>query len=108
MAGYLLFGVLVDELVKKEGECVNALLRASLISTYGLRIFARSRGGVNALLRASLISILVDELVKKEGECVNALLRASLISTAICHREFRLANGCQCPSSGFSHFYIPK
>ena len=37
--------------------------------------------------------------------CVNALHRASPISTEVNHDELRRNQACQCPTSGFSHFY---
>ena len=87
-------------------DCVNALLRASLISTqfrthrwkccnsvsmpfFGLLSFLQS-------IRRSLWRALYR---------VNALLRASLISTKYLPEVKPTYSACQCPSSGFSHFY---
>ena len=90
--------------------------------------YLKAIGCVNALLRASLISTVSDANCRARVYCVNALLRASLISTKISifhgifkklcrpssgfsHFYFKKGDmnmaegGCQCPSSGFSHFY---
>ena len=63
-------------------SCVNALLQASLISTDAQVISSKKvSDSVNALLRASLISTIISDYIGKTYTCVNALLRASLIST---------------------------
>ena len=64
----------------KQG-CVNALTRATLISTGGvLRMMAMSVS-VNALTRATLISTGDIDAWETREESVNALKRATLIST---------------------------
>ena len=87
-------------------NCVNALLRASLISTLRKEIWIWQKEGVNALLRASLISTLTSYVVIAYSKNVSMpffgllsfLHNNELSSTAT--KEV-----CQCPSSGFSHFY---
>ena len=86
-------------------NCV-ALLRASLISTLRKEIWIWQKEGVNALLRASLISTLTSYVVIAYSKNVSMpffgllsfLHNNELSSTAT--KEV-----CQCPSSGFSHFY---
>ena len=69
---------------------------------------ATSRTGVNALTRAFLISTLLCYVINeiKDTNCVNALTRAFLISTILCRcSTLSEKTLCQCPISGFPHFY---
>ena len=63
-------------------ESVNALLRASLISTEQISLEQMNQERVNALLRASFFSTSLTTTARAESkQRVNALLRASFIST---------------------------
>ena len=74
----------------------------------------RNRGGlgrcVNALYRASLISTgrSSNEESSNSRNGVNALYRASLISTSVEMTRLPFLSLCQCPVSGKSHFYGGK
>ena len=90
---------------------VNALLRASFISTqHFLLSIEKDDECVNALLRASFIStIALRFALGEEYVRVNALLRASFISTHMKDGTYtvkEVKGGCQCPSTGFFHFYM--
>ena len=61
--------------------------------------------GVNALHRALLISTSLEWTVHGQQPCVNALHRALLISTKSHKLQQLKQGGCQCPTSGFTHFY---
>ena len=88
-------------------NCVNALYRASPISTWWILVWVSRHKGVNALYRASPISTEDKFLEGQAGlHCVNALYRASPISTL--HKDVVAGIAgqvCQCPISGFPHFY---
>ena len=91
--------------------CVNALYRASPISTHCYCLACgHEYDCVNALYRASPISTNKDNARKKiTFKCVNALYRASPISTLKLAEDTDKYILCQCPVSGFSHFYgIPS
>ena len=62
---------------------------------------------VNALNRAFLISTMEpDSKFIRNSKSVNALNRAFLISTkAKTGKPLTKKEGCQCPQSGFPHFY---
>ncbi len=107
----LLIGLLSYLLRTMETELMMghgvALNRAFLISTMEITsLWATIMVSVNALNRAFLIS------TGKEHEYfdltyygVNALNRAFLISTNPYAAEEISRNECQCPQSGFPHFY---
>ena len=64
---------------------------------------------VNALNRASPISTVAQAYSNTAMQSgVNALNRASPISTDSKRNEVREAAVCQCPQSGFPHFYYIK
>ena len=87
----------------------NALCRASPISTRTQLMKTRApRLSVNALYRASPISTHLKLSRRPHPLCVNALYRASPISTPTPTPEPEDPEVCQCPISGFSHFYEPK
>ena len=86
----------------------NALCRASPISTRKQLMKTRApRLSVNALYRASPISTHLKLSRRPHPLCVNALYRASPISTPTPTPEPEDPEVCQCPISGFSHFYDP-
>ena len=110
--------------------CVNALQRATLISTSlleeNVKDLARCQCpptghthfytfcivliwlflSVNALQRATLISTWIKSEKSRVGKCVNALQRATLISTTGRLTMNLLTLLCQCPPTGHTHFYI--
>ena len=100
--------------VQQQQQCqqqrVNALWRAYLIST------ARKERGIShehavSMPYIGLLPFLPSICVVRSAseECVNALHRASPISTkpAVVY-IFLDIFWCQCPTSGFSHFYRIK
>ena len=116
-------------------ECVNALHRAIPISTYFWSSFRRSSNPcVNALHRAIPISTgdgnnvgvdvngvsmpyiglspflqhLMWSRKSLQQQCVNALHRAIPISTSLCWCIKSDGLMCQCPSSGYPHFYFAR
>ena len=56
--------------------------------------------GLLPFLQGMKLELIFDKLV-----CVNALLRASPISTFESIQLIKFVYVCQCPTSGFSHFY---
>ena len=89
-----------------ETVCVNALYRAFFISTcLTVVLTAGWRMCVNALYRAFFISTNVHLSDERWMECVNALYRAFFISTKDGQMIYGLYCLCQCPISGFLHFY---
>ena len=70
-----------------------------------LQIVTQTPMGVNALHRALLISTSLEWTVHGQQPCVNALHRALLISTLAKELDERQQLMCQCPTSGFTHFY---
>ena len=64
--------------------------------------------GVNALWRAFFISTTLMEINGTPGlKSVNALWRAFFISTKIMLAVMAALRTCQCPMTGFFHFYWP-
>ena len=87
-------------------SCVNALRRATLISTFNWAYDSLYYICVNALRRATLISTRKWIYFTWKWMCVNALRRATLISTGILlWLKFHSSEGCQCPKTGNSHFH---
>lgn len=87
-------------------ERVNALHRASFISTVNERLCKKQNGSVSipfiglpSFLRFSDSHSFL-RLLR-----VNALHRVSFISTYMEYLDVLDENGCQCPMSGFLHFY---
>lgn len=80
MSGFLHFygDVTIEAVFEK---CVNALYRASFISTRWCVYRWEKIKSVNALYRASFISTISEDDGKCSRECVNALPRAYFIST---------------------------
>ena len=67
------------------------------------------RNSVNALWRAFFISTHAKFCIDTDGKSVNALWRAFFISTRRTGRSrIRTARRCQCPMTGFFHFYTMK
>ena len=86
---------------------VNALWRAFFISTENN---TRQRCGLFKVSMPydGLFSFLPTEVFKlrnEDGACVNALWRAFFISTLDVQKLVDLFGGCQCPMTGFFHFY---
>ena len=64
--------------------------------------------GVNALSRAIPISTLMSLRWRKAVYCVNALSRAIPISTFAFEEALSILEMCQCPVSGYPHFYLSE
>ena len=95
---------------KKEGltvsECVNALCRAIPISTTSHRFEkGMKNSSVNALCRAIPISTTFEVALSAAFKGVNALCRAIPISTMYNGSSSYFIMVCQCPVSGYPHFY---
>ena len=63
---------------------------------------------VNALQRATLISTKRRTDNVRKDKCVNALQRATLISTRNSWKAGLRLGGCQCPPTGNTHFHCNK
>ena len=86
---------------------VNALWRAFFISTIYNYIRSQADKCVNALWRAFFISTSKPQTPARiRQKRVNALWRAFFISTVRIRQQGFRRMGCQCPMTGFFHFYI--
>ena len=73
-----------------------------------LSTISEPRESVNALVRATYISTEQFSPTSKTEESVNALVRATYISTdirTVCKNGRKRNNLCQCPRTGNLHFY---
>ena len=105
-SGYLHFYRTNTEESRRKRECVNALNRATSISTKDkIKGEIQMKKSVNALKRATSISTQILRKHVSRMDCVNALKRATSISTKY-YAAFDVArNMCQCPQTGYIHFY---
>ncbi len=106
--GLLLFLQLVCEVLGSKDGCVNALGRASPISTELIERMNQGKECVNALVRASPISTTTkfsSEMFVVECQCP----RSGYSYFYDAYEKFKEYMGwCQCPRSGYSYFYVMK
>ena len=98
----------------KAGKYLDILVKCQCPLSGFLHFYGIAEGDefkiicVNALYRAFSISTYYCALRHEEhSNCVNALYRAFSISTAAQAYPGKVVGMCQCPLSGFLHFYAP-
>ena len=99
------FHLMEFELIKRNLICVNALERATLISTLGRASKNESKQNcVNALRRATLISTEEIAEIVNQALCQCPKTGNSHFHKSIWHFQWS-EKLCQCPKTGNSHFH---